>query len=373
MDLIDACEALGIVVGADATAARSAYRRLLSYWHPDRNSSTEATDKTQLFIKAFEALEAAGFPARQSISARSAVLTQATGRSVTDFRGDANPDDGNGFRNYYRAWRENHEHGPKPVLRGRTINRTLKLTLEEAAHGCTREVVGRVVDNCETCAGRGWLTEMTCAMCEGGGRFSAVGAGRGATLWCSKCGGSGLVREACGGCLATGHRRDPRTYRLATRVPPGVMHGDHLVLRGLGGRGAAGATAGDIELRIEIERHEVFSFDNENYLCCTVPVTLLQQLCCEVVRIPTLWGEESIRLDPSLSESELPLAGFPGRSGERFALRVKWQVLRQDFSEAQLKVLRDTTHQLVGMGLPRPIELTHWEGNLARWRQRLKS
>lgn len=56
MDPLAARAALGLDAGADPTATRAAFRRLLHDAHPDRNSSPDAADRTRELVEAFRSL-----------------------------------------------------------------------------------------------------------------------------------------------------------------------------------------------------------------------------------------------------------------------------------------------------------------------------
>src|SRR5207249_3140541 len=77
---------------------------------------------------------------------------------------------------------------------GRTLRRKVRLSLEEAALGCTKVLRGKLTDTCEACTGRGVLTpEAPCPGCDGAGtvRGSAWFGWLPTQSTCEACGGSG--------------------------------------------------------------------------------------------------------------------------------------------------------------------------------------
>ena len=143
---------LGLAPGASETEVKAAWRRLVSLWHPDRNSSANAVQKMQRLNEALEQISRAGF---------SAAATKARAEPKPKASPSKPPPP--------------EPPPPEPRPAARTIHRKVELSLEEAALGCTRSVTGQYGVQCATCSGLGWQVL--------GGR-------------CKPCGGSGAVRRA---------------------------------------------------------------------------------------------------------------------------------------------------------------------------------
>lgn len=321
MNLVAAYETLGLPIGAENHVVRAAYRRLVAYYHPDRNAAPEALARTQQLNQAFTLLERAGFPSEDGVRGRT---SQAYAYGAHDEDDGASWGGRNDpFSHYYRDFREPPRTTGRP---GRTLSRKVKLTLEEAALGKIIEISGNVTDNCTTCHGGRWTSITTCTRCRGSGRTSqrrqrTVRSWYSEEIWCTECHGTGEIRVACGSCAGTGHG-SRRTYTHRVRVPAGVVDGDRVVIRFAGGRSEEGD--GDIKIRVEVQPHDLFSFDADGYLCVSVPVHPLQVLGRQPVRVPTLWGERHVFVEDPDQPQEIAGAGFIGRHGERFPLRVRW-------------------------------------------------
>jgi curved DNA-binding protein len=85
--------------------------------------------------------------------------------------------------------------------------------------------------------------------------------------------------------------------RLEVKIPPGVGTGSKVRMAGKGGRGAAGAPAGDIYLKITLLPHEVFERQGDD-LHREIPVDLYTALLGGEVHVPTLKGEVLLKIPP---------------------------------------------------------------------------
>ncbi|HSI61156.1 MAG TPA: DnaJ C-terminal domain-containing protein, partial [Ideonella sp.] len=247
-----------------------------------------------------------------------------------------------------------------------TIRHTARLRLEQAAFGCTHELIGSVADWCVTCTGIGRLVSprSNCRNCSGEGRVkSTAKAG-----WrsCAACRGDGADRKACDDCQGSG-RQPARGYHFEVRVPPGMRAGQTMLLRGQGQRGAEGG--GDIELGIEIQPHPVFSFDAQQRLSCRVPVDFYSSLVDSSLEVPALEGG-TLTLDIAAGPLQvLEGRGYPQRDGSRGPLVVQTEtVMPREHSAAQRKLLRQLAEERRSSGYAHSPELAAWQERLQAWR-----
>jgi molecular chaperone DnaJ len=153
-DIDSAYAELGLAPDATELEVKAAWRRLVSQWHPDRNGSAIALAKMQRINRAVEAIRQAGFrgpgpaasaggaktgrprrPQRRGNGARSAPHFDDTHKAAST----ASDDDAAATPKAY---------GAPP----RTISRRVRLTLEEAAFGCTKVLQGKITAPCSPCA-----------------------------------------------------------------------------------------------------------------------------------------------------------------------------------------------------------------------------
>ena len=119
----------------------------------------------------------------------------------------------------------------------------------------------------------------------------------------------------------------PRTYEV--KIPPGTTDGSTIRLRGQGEPGRAGAPAGDLFLRVEIEPHARFQVDGHD-LALLLSITPSEAALGAPVSIRTLDGGEAVLKVPPGSSSGKKLRlrglGLPRRAGERGDLVVELRI-----------------------------------------------
>ena len=363
---------LGLAPGATEHEVKAAWRRLVSLWHPDRNDQAGALVRMQRINLAFEALRQARFPvdsdgsmpgpasstappaappAPPPTQARPAKPPQPCGASGTD--GSAAP--------------------RRP---GRTVSRKLKLTLEEAALGCTKVLRGKAnTTACGDCAGLGWRPSATaCQACAGAGSQRQRGwyglFGSGATP-CAACAGSGRPPTPCTACGGAGQRSTPG-YRVTVRLPPGVRDGDQLQVDGR--RMRPDQSPGDLLIRVQLQPHNIFTLadDDKGSLRCSLPVNGFAWLANRPVLLPTLSGPDTLVLDRSQRDYRLPGQGVPAtRRGPRGDLLVHIEPCFPECLSVDQEILLD---QLVATGMgpeggTADARLSAWQHCLKDWQQ----
>ena len=297
---------LGLAPGASEPEVKAAWRRLASQWHPDRNRSAGAAGRMQRINLAFEALRQAGFraPPQDSDPTTPAAPAQA-----------AEPEPG-------AAPADEADTAPAPPRR--TIRRRVRLSLEEAALGCTRVLRGKERETCSDCQGSGQQRPaLACPACAGAGQRRQAGwYGLFSSLAdCADCRASGVLHQACAGCGGSG-QRDSAGYRITVRLPPGVRSGDELHVDAR--RMRPGHSPGDLLIRVELQAHPIFRLDDDGSLRCEVPVNGFAWAAGRTVMVPTLGGLQALVLARDSLDYRLPGAGFPaGRRGPRADLLLR--------------------------------------------------
>jgi len=270
-------------LGSDATEreVKAAWRRLVSQWHPDRNSSADAVARMQRINRAFEEIRNAGFRARP----------EATDPPVHE-----------------TAPHHAEEESAQP--RRRPILRKVKLTLEEAAAGCIKALRGRTTLTCATCDGAGHqVLGGNCAHCGGSGAIPKRNffGWPGGMTECAACHGGGIAQRTCPDCHGVGTQT--RAYQLKVRIPPGVRHGDLLHVDGRRARG--NPPPADLEIRVELLAHEFFELDEDGTIRCEVPVDGFAWIANRTIEVPTLMGLKPVALRRDRLSYSLPGLGFP--------------------------------------------------------------
>lgn len=272
----DAFAELGLAPGAGEMEVKAAWRRLVSRWHPDRNDSAGAVARMQRINQAYEAIRRSGFAGAAGESGDAGAAPAAEPRH------------------------------PGPV---RMVQRKVRLTLEEAAAGCTRVLQGRLDEACPGCAGLGHhLPGGACARCAGSGtlRQRAWYGWFGTAAECEACAGDGLARRPCEACAGTG-KAPPRRYRFQVRLPHGVRDGDLLHVDGR----RAGAQPLALDIRVELQAHPLFELEADGRIRCEIPVDGFAWIAERSIEVPTLDGLQPLALKRDRVSYNLPGRGFP--------------------------------------------------------------
>ena len=182
----DYYEVLGLQKGASADDIKGAYRKAALKWHPDRwVSGTDAEKKTAeaKFKEASEAYSVLSDPDKKAKYDQFgfAGVDGAAGQDWSQGFGNLNDILNNlfggafggfgGFGGFEGFGGFGGQQGPR-TQRGRDIRTRVKVTLEEIANGCEKEVTIERNRPCPDCGGRGAKNASdikTCPTCMGAG------------------------------------------------------------------------------------------------------------------------------------------------------------------------------------------------------------
>ena len=313
----DYYEVLGLQKGASADDIKGAYRKAALKWHPDRwVSGTDAEKKTaeEKFKEASEAYSVLSDPDKRAKYDQFG-FAGVDGAGAQDWsQGFGNLNDilnnlfggafggFGGFSGFEGFGFGGAQQGPR-TQRGRDIRTRVKVTLEEIANGCEKEVTIERNRPCPDCDGRGTKHASdvkTCPTCKGTGTIQTVTNtlfGRALnTSTCPHCNGTGkVVSNPCGRCKGTGLVRQKETVKV--RIPAGVENGMQLTLRGEGHSAPQGGINGDLLVIVEEQPHAQLKRDGQNLFYTRVVSIADAILGCEI-QVPALDGAQRLKLDP---------------------------------------------------------------------------
>ena len=315
-DKRDYYEVLGVGKDASADDIKQAYRKAALKWHPDRwVSGTDAEKKTaeEKFKEASEAYSVLSDPDKKAKydqfgfagvdGAGAQDWSQGFG-SLNDilnnlFGGAFGSAFGNAFGGGFGFG--GAQSGPR-TMRGRDIRTRVRLTLEEIAKGCTKEVTIERNRPCPECGGRGTRNASdvkTCPTCKGSGQVQhVVNSLFGRTMTyttCPQCGGEGkVVSNPCPHCKGTGLERKRET--VSVQVPAGVEDGMQLTVRGEGHAAARGGISGDLLVIIEEQPHPQLKRQGSD-LFYTRVLSVTDAILGTEIQIPTLDGPYKMKID----------------------------------------------------------------------------
>ena len=312
----DYYEVLGLQKGASADDIKGAYRKAALKWHPDRwVSGTDAEKKTaeEKFKEASEAYSVLSDPDKKAKYDQFG-FAGVDGAGAQDWsQGFGNLNDilnnlfggafggFGGFGGFGDFGFGGGQQGPRQQ-RGRDIRTRVKVTLEEIANGCEKEVTIERNRPCPDCGGRGARNASdvkTCPTCKGKGTIQTMTNtlfGRAInTSVCPHCNGTGtVVTNPCGRCKGTGLVRVKETVKV--RIPAGVEDGMQLSLRGEGHAAPQGGVNGDLLVIVEEQPYAQLKRDGANLFYTRVISVADAMLGCEI-QVPGLDGPLPLKLD----------------------------------------------------------------------------
>ena len=313
----DYYEVLGLQKGASADDIKGAYRKAALKWHPDRWVSGTDAEKKNAEAKFKEASEAYSVLSDPDKKAKYdqfgfAGVDGAAGQDWSQGFGNLNDILNNlfggafggfgGFGGFEGFGGFGGQQGQR-VQRGRDIRTRVKVTLEEIANGCEKEVTIERNRPCPECDGRGAKNASdikTCPTCKGTGQVQTVANtlfGRAINYaTCPNCGGTGkVVTNPCPRCKGSGLERRKETVKV--RIPAGVEDGMQLTLRGEGHAAAQGGVNGDLLVIVEEQPHAQLKREGQNIFYTRVISVADAMLGCEI-QVPALDGPQRLKLEP---------------------------------------------------------------------------
>jgi len=297
----DYYEILGVERAATEDDIKKAYRRLAMQHHPDRNPGDKSAEER--FKEAAEAYDALADPERRRLYDRFG----HEGLAGAGFQGFGGFDDifssfGDIFEDFFGMGRR----GRSMAEEGADLRYDLTLTFLEAVLGREAEIDVPRHEGCSACQGSGvepGHTPEDCPMCGGSGQVTRAQGFFRISTTCPRCQGSGrVITHPCAECQGAG--AVARMHKVMVRVPAGVDNGARLKLRGEGEPGRYGGPPGDLYVIIHVEPHEVFEREGDD-IFCTVEVSFPQAAMGATIKVPTLDGEEEVKLPAGTQSGEI--------------------------------------------------------------------
>jgi molecular chaperone DnaJ len=326
---------LGVASSATQDEIKKAYRRLAKRYHPDRNpNDPKAADRFKEISEAYQVVGDAEKRKQYDEMRRLGAFGGFGGaRRGPATGGTARPDETGGqFRwqdfdigglgglgDLFSSMFGGRAGGGGGAGRGRTreeqagqtVETTLEVPFRVAALGGKVPVTLEVNEECGTCGGSGaarGATVKVCPECSGRGVVSFGQGGFAVNRPCPMCMGRGQIpSERCQTCGGSGEVRSLK--KLSIAVPAGTDTGTRIRLKAQGGKGSAGAVAGDVVITFQVQPDRFFKREGLD-LVATVPLNIAQATLGTKIRLKTLEGKRvAIRIPP----------GTP--AGKRFRVR----------------------------------------------------
>jgi molecular chaperone DnaJ len=288
-----------VVLGVDRKATegelKTAFRRLAAQHHPDRNPEDPQADTR--FKELNFAYQILSDPDKRAAFDRYGPA--AFGPPGAGGRWGAGLVDLSGFEGVLGDLLD--AIGMRQTDRGH-LRRRIKVTFEEAALGCQKELEYERVDLCERCQGTGaqkGSQETTCPVCRGRGRQAAAYGlfFMPAERSCTHCRGTGRVASTpCTGCKGNGLGQ--RSHRVTVDIPPGIETGATRVVDGAGHRVRPDRPSGNLEVVVEVASHPYFRRVGDD-VHSSLSISFTQATLGGEIEVSTLDGRSRVRVPPA--------------------------------------------------------------------------
>ena len=293
----DYYEVLGVDKNADDAAIKKAYRQLAKKYHPDMNPGDAEAEKK--FKEASEAYAVLSDPEKKrqyDQFGHAAFDGGMGGAGGFDFSGmDMGDIFGDIFGDLFGGGsrRRSASNGP---MKGGNLRAAVRITFEEAAFGCEKEIEITLKDECQTCHTTGakpGTSPETCTKCGGKGKVvytqqSFLGMVQNVQT-CPDCHGTGkIIKEKCPDCRGTGYIAKRKKIKVS--IPAGIDNGQSVRIREKGEPGTNGGPRGDLLVEVNVSRHPIFQRQDMN-IYSTAPISFAQAALGGEVRISTIDGD----------------------------------------------------------------------------------
>lgn len=296
----DYYEVLGVSRNASAADIKSAFRKLAMKYHPDRNPDESAVAKFKEAKEAYEIL---------SDEQKKAAYDRFGHAGTESFMGGGNAGaDAQGYRDFFRGFDPfsdifqdifSDRGGQKRSAeqRGSDLIYNMELSLEDAVHGKTVEIVVPTWVSCAECKGSGaepGSEPVTCNTCNGAGQVRMQHGFIAVQQTCPTCHGKGkTIKNPCKKCRGQGRTQEKK--KLSVKIPAGIDEGDRIRLAGEGEAGMQGGAPGDLYIQIHLKKHPIFARDG-NDLHCELPISFTMAALGGALEVPTLSGRVKLKI-----------------------------------------------------------------------------
>ena len=286
---------LGIHPSASKDAIKEAYRNLAKKYHPDTNKGNKASEKKfKEIAQAYEILsddkkrkdydklnnfnqpEEPKKSYSQENQAKQAYQKQAPppaskekqtpppkqkptkeqekpfAQTLSEFMND--------------VFATKQEAPAKKPIKGSDINVDLTITVHEAKNGTVRRVNVVHTESCPNCKGKKFINNAKCKKCNGEGELIS-------------------------------HKT------ILVKIPPNIKQGEKVMLKNEGNIGQFGGANGDLYLKINIEKSELFRFDDLNVLS-DVPISPTEAALGTTIMVPSIDGHVNMKVPPETSSGQ---------------------------------------------------------------------
>ena len=314
---------LGVSRDASEEEIKRAYRTKAAKNHPDVSDDENAEEHFKKLQKAKEVLtdeekrrmyDQLGHEQYMQADKQGATENGGRGRGGRrraggDPFGGGMGDIGDIFDQFFGGGARGQTRSRQRPQSGRDLKTSLRIDLEAAAKGVTKQVTVTRPETCEVCGGSGHPQDanaQSCPNCNGQGqvrevRRTALGRVQ-QTRTCPRCEGEGQIfDDVCSNCGGDGTARQQAT--LSVDVPAGIRSGQTLRMNGEGAPGDQGTPNGDLLIEVEVKTHPDFERDGDD-LHTQKAISFPQAVFGDTVQVETIDGRVEVDVPAGTQSGE---------------------------------------------------------------------
>ena len=122
------------------------------------------------------------------------------------------------------------------------------------------------------------------------------------TECCPVCKGKKIINGAhCKKCNGDGEITSHKT--ILVKIPPDIKQGEKVMLKNEGNIGQFGGANGDLYLKINIEKSELFRFDDLNVIS-DIPISPSEAALGTNIMVPSIDGHITMKIPPETSSGQ---------------------------------------------------------------------
>eukprot|EP00595_Chromulina_sp_UTEXLB2642_P002016 CAMPEP_0196762172 /NCGR_PEP_ID=MMETSP1095-20130614/1546_1 /TAXON_ID=96789 ORGANISM="Chromulina nebulosa, Strain UTEXLB2642" /NCGR_SAMPLE_ID=MMETSP1095 /ASSEMBLY_ACC=CAM_ASM_000446 /LENGTH=407 /DNA_ID=CAMNT_0042112601 /DNA_START=156 /DNA_END=1379 /DNA_ORIENTATION=- len=337
---MDAYAVLGVPKTADQQQIKSAYRKLVAQWHPDKFPDNEAKKiegglRMERINRAYYVLSDEDRKRRYDKFGEAGVGTSAAseeqlkaaggpGMGGFDMNGGGGVDisdmsdifdaffGGSGGR---VGGRQQRQRNPNAPIQGDDIQIEVEIPFMTAIFGGQEKIRVRRLEECGTCNGSGikpGAKVRSCSLCNGSGAVNNMQRtpfGVFSNLQtCPNCRGNGQeVEDYCSTCKGKGATLESK--EVVMRVPAGVDSGSNLRIREAGNAGRRGGSRGDLFVQIAIKRDPKFKREGTD-IYSEEDISYVDAILGTTIKADTVDGKMDVKVGPGTQpEQKLRIRG----------------------------------------------------------------
>lgn len=352
---------LGIDRNASESDIQKAFRQKARTLHPDINKAPDAEER---FKEVNEAYEVLSDPQKREYYDRFGSV-EGYGQGGVDM-GDifGGFDMSDLFSSFFSS--NGSASGRAVRTDGRDMGATVRISLQEAATGCTKDIAYNRMAPCKTCGGSGCAeggTDVSCPTCHGTGQVvttqrTFLGQMQTRSV-CPDCGGTGTkIDKPCPDC--DGEGRAPDRQHVSVEIPAGVRDGQQVRIAEAGEAGVRGAHTGDLIVTVAVATDKSFQRDGDD-LHVRVEVSMTQAALGTLIEIEGILPDETVSVEiPAGCQFDdvvrVKGMGMPhvARSGRGDLLAHVDVTIPKKLNDRQRSLLEELAGELDGKGSDRP-------------------